>query len=76
MEDPMQQLRWNSCQVMITIGTSAIVQPAASLAREAKRSGALTAEINLERTDNSGFMDFVLQGKAGETVPRLLEGWT
>lgn len=65
-----------SCEVMITIGTSAIVQPAASLAMEARRSGALTAEINLERTGHSEFMDLVLLGKAGETVPGLLEGWS
>jgi NAD-dependent deacetylase len=65
-----------SCQVMITIGTSAVVQPAASLAMEAKRSGALTAEINLERTGHSDFMDLVLLGKAGERVPSLLEGWS
>jgi NAD-dependent deacetylase len=65
-----------SCQVMIAIGTSAVVQPAASLAMEAKRAGALVAEINLERTPNSGFMDIVLLGKAGEIVPRLLEGWS
>lgn len=64
-----------SCQVMITIGTSAVVQPAASLAMEAKRAGGLLAEINLERTPHSAFMDLVLLGKAGEVVPRLLEGW-
>jgi NAD-dependent deacetylase len=65
-----------SCQVMLVIGTSAIVQPAASLALEAKEAGAVVAEINLEETPNSGMMDFVLLGKSGEILPKLLEHWT
>jgi NAD-dependent deacetylase len=61
-----------NCQVMLVIGTSAIVQPAASLALEAKGSGAMVVEINLERTPQSDYMDFMLLGKAGDIVPRLL----
>jgi len=65
-----------SCQVMLVIGTSAVVQPAASLAFEAKEAGAVVAEINLEETPNSGMMDIVLLGKSGEILPRVLEHWT
>lgn len=65
-----------SCHVMLVIGTSAMVQPAASLALQAKEAGAMVAEINLEATPNSGMMDFVLLGKSGEILPRLLEDWT
>jgi len=32
-------------------------------------------EINLERTPNSNPIDFVLIGKAGEIVPKLVEDW-
>ena len=64
-----------SCEVMLVIGTSSVVQPAASLAFEAKSGGALVAEINIERTPNSDLMDFVLLGKAGEIVPKLVENW-
>ncbi|MEE9418757.1 MAG: NAD-dependent deacylase [Desulfatiglandaceae bacterium] len=64
-----------NCQVMLVIGTSAVVQPAASMAMEAKAGGAIVAEINLEKTPHSHIMDFGLQGKAGEIVPRLVEGW-
>ena len=64
-----------SCQVMLVVGTSAVVQPAASLACEAKEAGAVVAEINLEETPNSGMMDFVLLGKSGEILPKLLENW-
>jgi NAD-dependent deacetylase len=62
-----------SSEVMLVIGTSAVVQPAASLALEAKWAGALVAEINLERTPHSDQLDFSLLGKAGEIVPRLVE---
>jgi len=65
-----------SCQVMLVIGTSAVVQPAASLAVEAKDAGAVVAEINLEETPKSGMMDYVLPGKSGEILPKLLEHWT
>ena len=64
-----------AAQVMLVIGTSSLVQPAASLSLEAKSQGALVVEINLEKTPHSHFMDVVLQGKAGEIVPRLVEGW-
>ena len=62
-------------QVMLVIGTSSVVQPAASLALEATSGGAIVAEINLETTPHSHLMEFSLLGKAGEIVPKLLEGW-
>jgi NAD-dependent deacetylase len=64
-----------TCQVMLVVGTSAVVQPAASLASEAKQAGAVVAEINVEETPNSSMMDFVLLGKAGEIVPKLVADW-
>jgi NAD-dependent deacetylase len=64
-----------TCQVMLVVGTSAVVQPAASLASEAKEAGAVVAEINVEETPNSRMMDFVLLGKAGEIVPKLVADW-
>jgi len=64
------------CQVMLVVGTSSVVQPAASLAYTAKSGGAVLAEVNLERTPNSDLMDMVLLGKAGAIVPRLVEGWS
>jgi len=62
------------CQIMLVVGTSSVVQPAASLAFTARSGGAMLAEINLERTPNSELMDRVLLGKAGEILPRLVEG--
>jgi len=62
-----------NCELMLIVGTSAMVQPAASLAFKAKAAGAVLAEINIEMTPQSGQMDFVLTGKAGEILPMLIE---
>jgi len=58
--------------LMLIIGTSGLVQPAASLGRLAKQRGAFVAEINLEPTPQTDFYDLALQGKAGDLVPQLL----
>ncbi|MBF0496905.1 MAG: NAD-dependent deacylase [Deltaproteobacteria bacterium] len=63
-----------SCDLMLVIGTSAVVQPAASLAILAKKRGAGVIEINLEETDHTGRLDITLLGKAGEIVPGLMDG--
>ena len=62
-----------NCELMLIIGTSGIVQPAASLAYQAKAENAVVAEINIEQTPQSGHMDFVLTGKSGEILPILVE---
>jgi NAD-dependent deacetylase len=62
-----------NCNVMLVIGTSAVVQPAASFALFAKESGAFVAEINLEETAASRRMDAVLTGPAGMIVPQLIQ---
>jgi len=61
-----------SCDVMLVVGTSALVQPAASLPMIAKAHGAYVVEVNLEPTPLSGFADESHHGKAGEILPRLL----
>lgn len=62
-----------ACELFISVGTSAIVQPAASLPLAAARSGAYVLEINLESTSLTSSVDLFLQGKSGEILPRLLE---
>ena len=61
-----------SCDVMLVVGTSALVQPAASLPMIAKAHGAYVVEVNLEPTPLSRFADESHHGKAGEVLPRLL----
>jgi NAD-dependent deacetylase len=63
-----------SCDTMLVIGTSALVQPAASLAIVAKEQGARVVEINLEPTPYSHKLDIALRGKAGEILPQVVEG--
>ena len=61
------------CDVALVVGTSGVVQPAASLAVEAKRGGATVIEVNLDETPNTGWVDIALTGKAGEIVPELVD---
>lgn len=60
-----------SCDVFLTVGTSALVYPAAGLVHEARRRGAFTAEINLEPTPASGGVDLVCQGPADQLLPNI-----
>jgi NAD-dependent deacetylase len=60
------------CQVFLVVGTSAQVQPAASLALLAKQQGAFVAEFNVEETDLSDTLDLLILGPAGETLPHLI----
>ncbi len=58
--------------LMLVIGTSGVVQPAASFATMAKQRGAFVVEINLERTPVSSFMDVVINGRAGDILPQIV----
>ncbi len=61
------------CDVFLTIGTSAVVYPAASLVHEARRHGAFTAEINLEATPASSLVDLAMQDAAERILPVIDE---
>jgi len=61
-----------SCDVMLVIGTSGVVWPAASFAENAKSAGAYVVEINPHPSEQSHLMDEVLTGRASEILPRLL----
>lgn len=58
--------------VFLSIGTSALVQPAASLPLLAKQNGAAIVEVNLEETPLTPLVDHFLEGKAGEVLPELV----
>ncbi len=60
------------CDLMMVIGTSGVVQPAASMGVQAKRNGAPVAEINLEPTPYSEVYNISISGKSGEILPQLL----
>jgi NAD-dependent deacetylase len=63
----------SACDLFLAVGTSAVVQPVASLVHLAADSGALVAEINLEETPNSRWLDLSLLGKSGDLLPALLQ---
>jgi NAD-dependent deacetylase len=62
-----------TCEVFFSVGTSGVVQPAASLAYAARNCGAVVVEINLEPTPLTPKADFFLQGKSGEILPALVK---
>jgi len=62
-----------SCQVCLAVGTSAVVQPAASLPLLAKQHGALFVEVNPDSTPLTQEADFSLRGLAGVILPALVK---
>jgi NAD-dependent deacetylase len=61
------------CDAFLLIGTSATVQPAASLAWIAHENGAIVIEINPESTPATEIAQESLRGNAGIILPRLVE---
>ncbi|NOX59508.1 MAG: NAD-dependent deacylase [Planctomycetes bacterium] len=61
----------SQAQVVLVVGTSSQVYPAASLAGVAQSAGAFVVEVNPEATSLSSLADVILQGPAGEILPRL-----
>ena len=75
-----QEALWRSrqvatdCDVMLVIGTSAIVQPAALMPVVAKESGAKIIEINPESTPLTGeISDYLIKGPAGDVTNGIIE---
>ena len=61
----------SSCEVMFVVGTSAVVQPAASLPLTASESGATVVEINPDPTPLTPYVDFSFRGNAGDILPKI-----
>jgi NAD-dependent deacetylase len=62
----------DACDLMLVVGTSGLVQPAASMADSALARGAPVVEINLDPTPLSDRATHTLHGKAGELLPKLI----
>lgn len=74
---PLEALRLavaaaNTCQVFMSVGTSGLVQPAASLAYQALAKGALVVEVNPDSTPLSAHAT-CLNGPAGQVLPALVQ---
>ncbi len=63
------------CEIMLVIGTSALVQPAASIPLVALRCGAAIVEINPHETPLSPYATEILRERAGKALPALWEKW-
>ena len=59
------------CDAFLSIGTSSLVYPAASLQSQATRSGAVLVEVNPDDTPLTPLADYALRGRAGEVLPML-----
>lgn len=64
------------CDVLLVVGTSAVVHPAASMipiAKRGKRIPAKVIEVNLTPTEASYLADVGLYGPSGEMLPKLVQ---
>jgi NAD-dependent deacetylase len=70
LEEALAEAR--GCDAFLSIGTSTVVEPAASLPFVALAAGATVIEVNPTRTPLSAHATIVLSGAAGEVLPRLV----
>jgi NAD-dependent deacetylase len=61
-----------ACDVMLAVGTSGLVHPAAQLPYIARDSGATVIEINPQETELTPIADIVCRGRAGDVLPALV----
>ncbi|WP_275531891.1 SIR2 family NAD-dependent protein deacylase, partial [Cronobacter sakazakii] len=62
----------DDCELFFSIGTSALVYPAAELPLRAARAGATVVQVNPAPTPLDAHADFNLRGAAADVMPRLL----
>jgi NAD-dependent deacetylase len=74
-----QDAMWRSqqaasdCDLMLVVGTSAVVQPAALMPVYAKQSGAKIIEINPEKTPLTiEISDYLIMSQTGEVMNRII----
>ena len=64
------------CDVLLSIGTSSLVQPAASIPLAALEHGATVIEINPNPTPLTAQVTFSILGQAGQILPTLVQQLT
>ncbi|RPH63553.1 MAG: NAD-dependent deacylase [Burkholderiales bacterium] len=62
------------CDLMLVVGTSALVHPAAGLPLLAHRAGARIVVVNPDDTPIDSLAANVLRGRAGDVLPALMDG--
>ena len=81
--ESLPELEWlaavdavKACEVFLAVGTSALVQPAASLIDVANRAHAATVRINPNPTEVDGAVGYALRRAAGQVLTQLVrEVW-
>ncbi|MEO7208274.1 MAG: NAD-dependent deacylase [Steroidobacteraceae bacterium] len=81
--ESLPQMQWRAardaaqgCDFFLCCGTSALVQPAASLADMAMDAGATTLQVNPNPTDLDSSVTYSIPGPSGTVLPQLLsEAW-
>jgi NAD-dependent deacetylase sirtuin 5 len=63
----------DKCDVLLVVGTSSVVYPAALIAPNAVKHGAVVAEFNIETTEVTNKFSYMFKGKAGVLMPYILE---
>jgi NAD-dependent deacetylase len=71
MDRIFEQLR--ICNLLLTVGSSGVVEPAASFVRMARINNARAIYVGPEEPANKAFFDEVVLGKATEVLPNLLQ---
>lgn len=61
----------SECDLFLSIGTSATVQPAASFIELARENGARTIEINRDPTPITDIVDLTILGPSGAILPEI-----
>jgi NAD-dependent deacetylase len=61
------------CDLFITAGTSAMVNPAASLVLIATQAGIPTLEVNLDVTPLTSHVKWSIRGSTGQILPLLMQ---
>lgn len=62
-----------ACDLMLVVGSSLAVYPAAYVPRQARRAGAPLVIVNAEPTPLDGDADVVIHGRSGEVLPQILQ---
>ncbi len=75
--EPVQELaeaqaETMACDLMLILGTSGVVYPAAALPAQAKSHGAILIEINPEKSALTGQCDLFIDGKTDDILPRIV----
>ena len=66
------QAEAETCDLLLAVGSSLVVEPAASIPRLARRAGARLIIVNRDPTPLDGLADVVVRGEIGAVLPALV----